>query len=47
MKRIGPYEARLDNLLSMFLGGDFECPQQLANFMLDSPIMIIEQTVIL
>ena len=36
---IGPYTVRIDNLLSMFLRPDFECLQQLVNFILDRLIM--------
>ena len=36
---IGPYRVRIDNLLSMFLRLDFECLQQLANFILDRLII--------
>ena len=31
---LGPYRVRIDNLLSMFLRPDFECLQQLVNFIL-------------
>jgi hypothetical protein len=37
--KLGPYGVRIDNLLSMFLRPDFECLQQLANFILDRLIM--------
>jgi hypothetical protein len=38
-KRVGPYRVRIDNLLSMFLRPDFECLQQLVNFILDRLII--------